>query len=342
MGGIKHITKKPRTNIVMALDCSGSMGAYKASAMAAFNSAVKRVQQDTATLNQDATVSLITFADNVTDVFRDMPMNHLQSLTADRYDCSGQTALWDGISRGLNLLETAPEAGEAHVSALLLLITDGGENNSRTNLFEIKRQLQALLATGDYTITAQVPPNSAATIARTLQLPIENVREWESSAKGLATATYVQEQALGTYFTARAMGTKSVTNFFVDTDLSKLDAAKLRKLQNLQTQFKAYPVPAETDIRSFIELKTGRPYAIGDAFYQLTKTEKIAESKQVLLTEKNATAVYGGQEVRELIGLPKGGDAKVVPGNHANFDIFVQSTSTNRKLVRGTKVLVRK
>lgn len=32
-------------------------------------------------------------------------------------------------------------------------------------------------------------------------------------------------------------------------------------------------------------------------------------------------------------------DAQVKPGNHANFDIFVQSTSFNRKLVRGTKLL---
>ena len=29
-----------------------------------------------------------------------------------------------------------------------------------------------------------------------------------------------------------------------------------------------------------------------------------------------------------------------IVGNHGNYDIFIQSNSANRKLVRGTKVLV--
>jgi hypothetical protein len=41
-----------------------------------------------------------------------------------------------------------------------------------------------------------------------------------------------------------------------------------------------------------------------------------------------------------MIGLPANADAKVEPGNHANYDIFVQSTSVNRKLPRGTKLIV--
>jgi hypothetical protein len=56
--------------------------------------------------------------------------------------------------------------------------------------------------------------------------------------------------------------------------------------------------------------------------------------------EKGSKAIYGGNAARSLIGLPYGAEAKVEPGNHANYDIFVQSTSTNRKLVRGTKLLV--
>jgi hypothetical protein len=31
-------------------------------------------------------------------------------------------------------------------------------------------------------------------------------------------------------------------------------------------------------------------------------------------------------------------DAKVTPGNHSNFDVFNQSTSNNRILVRGSRV----
>jgi len=40
-----------------------------------------------------------------------------------------------------------------------------------------------------------------------------------------------------------------------------------------------------------------------------------------------------------LLGLPEVGSVAVNPGDHGNFNIFVQSTSVNRKLVAGTKAL---
>lgn len=55
--------------------------------------------------------------------------------------------------------------------------------------------------------------------------------------------------------------------------------------------------------------------------------------------EKGKTPVYSGEWVRETLGLPKFGEVKVEPGNHGNWDIYVQSASTNRKLVRGTKLV---
>ncbi len=92
-----------------------------------------------------------------------------------------------------------------------------------------------------------------------------------------------------------------------------------------------------------MEEKTKSPYIPGSVFYQLTKTEKIQPQKMVLIMKKGGKGIYGGDEARGLIGLPASEDwieAKVKPGNHANFEIFVQSSSINRKLVRGTKVLV--
>jgi len=54
--------------------------------------------------------------------------------------------------------------------------------------------------------------------------------------------------------------------------------------------------------------------------------------------EKGKSEVYG-PDARDLIGLPAGGTEKVIPGNHANYDIYIQSTSNNRRLVRGTKLI---
>jgi len=50
-------------------------------------------------------------------------------------------------------------------------------------------------------------------------------------------------------------------------------------------------------------------------------------------------SIYGGHEARGIIGIPTNQLVRLKPGNHQNWKIFVNSTSVNRKLVRGTDVL---
>ena len=71
------------------------------------------------------------------------------------------------------------------------------------------------------------------------------------------------------------------------------------------------------------------------------KREKIQGHKKLLLIKKGEKTVWGGDGVRDLLGLPDV-DMFVEPGNHGDYDIFVLSTSVNRKLVRGTTVLLDK
>jgi hypothetical protein len=114
-----------------------------------------------------------------------------------------------------------------------------------------------------------------------------------------------------------------------------------RELEDVASECSVYTVTAEEEISDFVERKTRKLYVRGSAYYQLTKNEIVQPNKKVLIMEKGKRAIYGGVEAREMIGLPDGAKAKVTPGNHANYDIFVQSTSSNRKLVRGTKLIVR-
>lgn len=80
-------------------------------------------------------------------------------------------------------------------------------------------------------------------------------------------------------------------------------------------------------------------YTPGTVFYQLTKTEEIQSYKQILVQKKFTKEIYAGNEARELLGLPVGQTCKVKIGNLGNYDVFIQSTSVNRKLVRGTRVI---
>ena len=101
-------------------------------------------------------------------------------------------------------------------------------------------------------------------------------------------------------------------------------------------------MPYEFEIRPFVE-RSGYTYVKGNAFYQLTKDENAVQPyKEILLREKNKQIIYGGDGARKLIGLQEKLTVAVQPGNHANWDIFVQSTSVNRKLVRGTTLLYKR
>ena len=114
-----------------------------------------------------------------------------------------------------------------------------------------------------------------------------------------------------------------------------------RQQSDVSREVKVWPVPREVAIREFVEDKIGPgQYVLGSAFYQLTKDELIEADKDLMIVEKGKKVVYAGPSVRNLLKLPLT-DVKVRPGNHGNWDLYVQSRSVNRKLVRGTKLIYR-
>jgi hypothetical protein len=92
------------------------------------------------------------------------------------------------------------------------------------------------------------------------------------------------------------------------------------------------------EIRPFM-LRHRMEYLKGAAFYQLTKTEgRVSYTKQILVRDRQTGKFFAGKEARQMIGLPTDRNARLHPGDHKNFDLFIQSESVNRKLVGGTGV----
>lgn len=337
---------KLRNYLVIALDASGSMGSIYNETIQMFNSVLGSARQKSEELNQETLVSLVIFSDTANVAFPPTPIAQVKPLDSKTYQLRGLTALLDGTGLAIETLEkyTSPEAG-IDKSFLVITITDGGENNSyRYNAAKLKNTLKQYDNREDWTVAFQLPPGAAKTFCAQFGIPIENTREWENTRVGVQETQVQTSAAIGSYLTARSTGVKKSLNFFkMTTDLSSIDTKKIKKnLDDLSGNFKSYTVDKEVDVSSFVEVKTGKPYVAGSAFYQLMKKEKIQPDKQVLITEKGKKQVWGGTEARKLIGLPDSQEARVEPGNHSNYEIFVQSKSTNRKLPRGTKILVDK
>lgn len=103
------------------------------------------------------------------------------------------------------------------------------------------------------------------------------------------------------------------------------------------SRFQMLNVPNNVAINDFVR-STGATFKTGKGFYELTKTELVQERKEVVL--RNALGdMFSGHKAREMIGLPYGERGRVRPMKSLGYDVFIQSTSANRKLIGGTRFL---
>lgn len=300
------------TNVGLVVDESGSMVPFTKQVIEQFTKQYNDIPRGN-------DVQILTFSEQVRSV---------RALTSSTYRPRGGTALWDAVDRAIS------DADDGSTPVLIIVLTDGEENQSvHTSASELSRRIRRLQATDRFTFAFMVPRGYKRALVNQLGIPEGNVTEWEQTDDGFNQVLGATSAATASYFTARSAGRKSVSTFY--SDASQVKPADIRQLTRLSNTA-VLTVPREMEIRTFIE-DQGHVYVPGRAAYQLTKPELVQADKSLFIMEKGKAGVYSG-DVRGLLGLPDT-DIKVVPGNHANFDIFVQSKSVNRKLVRGTKLL---
>lgn len=337
------MTKKLKNYVAIVLDRSGSMDMIRKQTVDAFNSMVQTIQEKSQESGQETSVSLLTFGNNAKWEFFDQDVATLKPIGYSDFNPNGMTALFDGVGTTIDRLRQVADSEDENVSFLVITITDGGENaSSRYDATQVNKFLKLTQSTDRWSYAFQLPHGQGKVFASQYGVPEDNIREWEATVKGVAAVSQVTNAAIGGYYTGRSLGRMSTKKFFdVTTDLSGVTPKTVHtKLDDISDRFTTLHVSKETAVKDFVEAETGNPYVIGSAYYQLTKSERVQPKKSILIMEKGKKAVWGGQQARDLIGLKDGIEARVTPGNHANYDIFIKSTSVNRKLVRGTKVLL--
>jgi len=334
------IVKKKVTRVGFVLDRSGSMQAILPAAIRSLNENVDVIKKSATETGQSATISLMVF-DSETEVkFLNRSTDNYVNVAENSIRSQGMTALLDATGEMINLLRAEPVSDDEDVAYLLFVITDGQENQSRKyTATSLKTLMKEVQGTDRWTLTFLVPVGDAKALINNFGIPEGNVAEWETSRHGVETYTAQNNAGLRNYMSSRAVGTNSVKTFY--TDLSKVtlkDVSQLKDVSNLTTLL---TVPQDANIREFIESQ-GKTFIKGAAFYQLVpgkrEADKVQNYKEVLIFDKRSNKVFGGDDARQVLGLPLN-EMKIRPGNHGNFDIFVQSTSVNRKVKAGTKVI---
>jgi hypothetical protein len=339
----------PLTNhICFVVDRSGSMSSIKRQVVRVFNDQLKTVQSNARSAGQKTFFSTFMFHSTV-DAPRHfvVPVEKVPKLEASDFRLGGTTALLDAVGTAITRLQKAKGATNKDTSFLVVVITDGAENASRKYKRTLKGLIQKVQKTGRWSLAFLVPPRSVGSLTR-YGIPKGNVTSWDATAKGTKVMDEKLSAGLQTFYKARASGQKSVNTFFT-TDMSKVDVKSLTGLKDLSKGFAQWKVDKERSIREFVNSKLqaspslrkklGDEYKPGRGFYELTKPETVQPRKNLAIMDKTSKAIFGGDQARKVLGMPSGGNVKVKPGNHLNYAIFVESTSNNRKLVRGTTLL---
>jgi hypothetical protein len=117
---------------------------------------------------------------------------------------------------------------------------------------------------------------------------------------------------------------------------SYYEAADLRAVP--PGRFQVLEVDKDISIKVFVG-ENNLNFKVGRGFYEFTKTETIQGHKEIILMDRTTGDLFEGEAAREMLGLPVGTTVRIKPSNLEKYVVFVQSTSANRKLIRGTRFL---
>lgn len=323
-------------HITFVIDKSGSMRQLRDKTIQVFDNQIKNLASRSKELNQETRVSVFLFNEKVECVIYDKDVLRLPSLS-EFYYAKGQTALIDATVRAIEDLFETPQRYGDH-SFLTFVLTDGYENASKFEAFRLSNIIKDLPE--NWTLACLVPDQQGVFWAKKFGFPQDNISIWSTTQNGLDDVSNLITETTNNYFISRAKGIRGTKNLF-KLNTSNLNKANVNTyLEELKwNEYYITEVLHDQDIKNFVENYTGKPYKIGSTYYQLIKKEIIQSYKQICIQDKRSSKVYSGMSARSLLGLPNN-DAKVSPENYSDYDIFIQSTSVNRKLIGGTKVII--
>lgn len=317
-------------------DHSGSMSHLANAAKSDYNNIIQALKNASDQHDADTIVSVVSHQGSIKREVVNSSVNSLSPLRTYPTP-GGNTPLFDSVDELIDMLTVVPDAGNADVTFLIMAVTDGQDNSSNISGRALGEQIRKLQNTDRWTFVFRVPRGERRSL-EALGIPPGNIQEWDQTEYGMRESTDQTLSAVTNYYGNVSRGIRSTQTFYADLSHISSRTAKMMML-DISREVQIWPVDHRTSIQDFFELKRGF-YEKGTAFYQLTKTEKeVQDYKMIVIRSKTTGAVYAGANARTLLNLPVNDTIRLAPGNHGEWDIFIQSTSTNRILLPGTSVL---
>lgn len=368
--------KNLTVHVALVLDRSTSMLRLQDKTIKVADELVAFLAEQSKKKNQEWRVSVYSFGNEVDCHIWDMDVLRLPSMK-EHYRIRGNTALIDAVTTALDDGDKITEHRGDH-SFLVYVITDGEENWSRgtgpqpsfgrvpTDVL-IKQLKERLADLKDNRTVAILAPSDQG-VRYSQQLGFTNIALWDTSSEaGMEAAAQTIRESAVTYMQARTQGAVGLRSMqkgglFVGggVDAKAIKAANLKPLATAKRKivrvtktddsFEKVVKPVTksrlkpemgwfVEIEKFVKRINKGEYPVGDAFYELVKTERVQADKEIAVVENNTNKVFVGDGARHLLGLPDH-VVTVKPGMNPEYTIFVQSNSLNRHLPHGSQVML--
>lgn len=320
------VTSKPKINLILVLDKSGSMdGLRRIAAATQLDAMMTKVRQE---FDPNSPLQVVEFADQARQTF-----NGIVNNTINYPFCSGNTALNDGVVMGLGLAQISS------LPSIIYVFTDGEENRSANSISTTKDNVTAALAKGNITLVGIGPKPD---YFKSVGFPEGNILNWTGNAADLtAKVAPAVTRGVEAVATAVKQGKTKINHFFLDIEV-KLDEVQKKCVDVTSTMERRNVQQGGVAIREYVEKHCKLyTYVDGAYFYKLVTREKLLKDRRIVISHRDDTTgkLYSGPMARTLLGLPTDRDIKVEPGSLGKWSVFVQSASPTRKTVKDTEFL---
>lgn len=336
-------------HIAVVLDGSGSMQQHARTMPKVLDALREQLAAQSQQLKQETRLTVYVFDAEVECTRYDMDVLRLPPGSELYYIRGGTTAMIDATMKAIEDLEKTAQLYGDH-SFLIYVLTDGHENASRRyRAADLTQRLGRLPS--NWTLGALVPDFQGIAIVKQWGFPAGNVAVWSTtSASGVEEVGEVIKASASSYMVGRSTGSRGTSKLFDTSHITNASVAASGLTPLDTSQYQIIPVPASAlddhnaqghkvvEIQKFVE-KTGHKYVTGKAFYELKERSRVQGNKDLAVVQKKTSKVFFGPKVRQLIGLGDT-DARIAPSFNPDYEIYVQSTSVNRHLKAGQKILL--
>lgn len=210
----KHAEEVLRNHIAIVLDESGSMMSIRREIMDVFNEQVDVVRASA--MDQPTTISLVKFSTHVPDpVYWTEPVDVMRRLSPADYQPNGLTAMLDAVGLTIDRLRALPDADDENTSFLVMVLSDGQENNSRRYSFgDVAERIQTLERTDRWTFAYIGANQDLGEMADRLLIPAANMMAFESTSVGAQSVGHAMRESTVDWVGKRRRGQKSDKAFF--------------------------------------------------------------------------------------------------------------------------------